>query len=52
MDDLRGGSKQIAFKNISRGYDFAGKGLVFNNLDAVFLGLYQKRNSTKLPEIL
>lgn len=36
MDDLRGGSKQIAFTNISRGYDFAGKGLVFNNLDAVF----------------
>ena len=59
MDDLRGEdqnrSLSIIFRNCHStlgGYDFSGKELVFNNLDAFFLSLYKSRNCTKIPEIL
>ena len=54
MDDLRGEDQNGFFSIVLRhfhstlcGYDFSGKESVFNNLDAFFLSLNEKRNCKK-----
>ena len=57
MDDLRGEDQNGFFSIVLRHfhstlceYDFSGKESVFNNLDAFFLSLNEKRNCKKYPK--